>query len=792
MNFFSLRISWRILTRFKINTIINLSGLIAAFTAAILILVYIINETSFDKFHDHGDRIYRLNSIITMADGQELKAATTSGKLPAVLMRQLPEIEYISRYYNWGSHEVVANGNRYSSELIYWVDTSFLDIFSFKMKESEAKNCLKEPNSIVLTSSAARRLFGNMDPINKTLLIDGTGYQVTGLMEDVPSNSHMQFEMLASFETIETPGNGITDRNGLSFTFYLMLKPGTDYAAFYPKFQRVADQHTKERFENTGFSVKHSLQPLDRVHLYSNLIIDTAKSGDIRNIRIFSFMALFILLIASMNYINLMTAQSEVRMRETGLLKVLGADRIHLIRKFLIESLLICFSALILAYGIAELLLHSFSNIMDSDLSEASLFTGPIVPIMIGVALVTGIISGFYPAWIGSISNPATILKGSKGNKTISNLSKYLVAFQFCITVFLIIGVVLVQQQIFYMKNIDLGFKKTDLIVVNNVTDKIRNSYKSIRAEMLASPDIVDVTQGQTSPGLPMSVQNCYKVGDDPNTAFMINEARVNDHYLSTYGIKLISGRDFNQDMPTDSASFIINKSAARKLGLKDPVGTKINVWNTQGTIIGVVSDFHFTSMHRAVEPLVFTHHQDWFNLISVRLRPGTTVRAMKHIVKVLKEADPVYNIEYAFVDQTFKTMYLKEERFNDLITAGSILAIIISVMGLFALTTFTIRRRVKEVGIRKTMGASAKQIIFLLAGKVLWWILPGIVVAFPLIWYTMDVWLSNFAYHINLIDYWWVWISGALFSVLVGLLSVYFQAAKAARSNPVTSLQYE
>lgn len=787
----SLKISWRILTRYKVNTIINITGMIVAFAAAILIITFILHELRFDKFHEKGDRIYRLNSQVTMADGQEMKAVTTTGKLPPILEAEMPEIEHITRVYNWGNNELNIDGTLFNTEDLLWVDPSFFNIFSFDIIAGNRNSCLQDPYSLVLSESMSKKLFGEKNSINKGIIINEKPFIVKAIMKDVPTTSHLQFEILASFSSIETPEYSVTDRNGLSFPFYLLLKEGVNFNTFLPKYKKISNAVTEARFRGTGFKVVHDLQPMNKVHLYSDHHFDTAKVTDIKNIWIFSILVVFILLIASVNYVNLMTAQSEIRMRESGLRKVLGANRSHLIRQFLLESMLICMTALIIAFGIAEIFIKPFGNLVNADLDFSSVTNYMVILIMFLLTIVTSILAGFYPAWIVSVSQPVLILKGSKGNKSVGTFGKFLVSFQFGVTVFLIISVLLINLQIKYMKTKDLGFDKTNRIVAENLTDDIRSSYASLRAKLLTNPKIVNVTCSQAVPGSNMNIQNCHKKGDDPNTAFMINEARVGDYFIETFGMKILKGRSFDPELSTDSDKYIINEAAAKKLGLKDPIGHKILVWRIEGTVIGVVSDFHFTSMHQQVEPLVLSHYEPYFERIAIEYE-GDTKQALNYIEKVFKDTDTKYNFDYSFTDQTFAKMYDREEKFNDLIISGSVIAIIISVMGLFALTSFSIRRRVKEIGIRKTLGATVNQILYLLSSKILYWIIPGVIIAFPLAWWAIDKWLQNFAYHISLVYFWWVWIAGSMIALIVGLLAVYFQAVKAANANPVESLKYE
>lgn len=790
MNYNSLKITWRMLTKYKVNNIINLSGLVVAFTVALLILVFIVHELSFDNFQTKIDRVYRLNSTIS-GDGEEMEAIGTSGKLPAILKERLPEIEHITRYYNEGQ-EVNINNQRYITTSFFWVDSSFFEIFDFEIINGNKSTCLKDPNSVVLTESIAKKMFGKVDPMNKVIICNGINYQVTALMKDPPLNSHMQFEMLGSFATVETPEYDVTLMNGVPFTFYVLLNKGVDYPAFFAKFKSVSDQHTKERFEGWGMKVVHTLQPMSRIHLHSKLSFENAKVSDIKNLYIFGFLALFILLIASVNYVNLMTAQAELRMKETGLRKVLGADRTHLIKQFLFESLIICLLALVISFSIADALLDPFGLLVDSKFNSSSLFNLPVVIIILFVAGLTSIVSGFYPAWIASIKNPASIMKGSKGNKASGSFSKYLVAFQFAITVFLIITVILIKLQVNYMKNKDLGFAKDNLVYIYNLTAPIRSSFDAIRSELLQNPIIENVTASQAVPGTGGSGQTCRLATADPNSGFHINENRIQDHYIETFKIKIVQGRDFDPQLQTDSAAFIINEVTVKKLGLLNPVGQKIVVGPTTGTVIGVMSDFNYASMRNVIDPLALSHYSKRIGMITARIRKGTTTEALMYIEKVIKSRDPNYNFEYQFIDQKFASMYAKEERFNNLISAGAIIAIVISVMGLFALTAFSVKRRVKEIGIRKTLGATVNQIHTLLAGKILVWIIPGLLVAFPFAWLAMEKWMSNFAYHITLINYWWVWMVGAAIALLVGFLTIYFQAIKAARENPIDCIRYE
>lgn len=788
----ALKISWRVLLKYKVNTTINMVGLIASFTATILILAFITHELSFDNFHEDGDRIFRVNSIMRMADGQEITAPFTNGKIPKKLLDETVEVQNITRFFSWEDNQFTVNNTNFNTKKHFWVDSSFFKIFSFQLISGDKNTCLTKPNTIVLTETLAKKMFGSKDPLLKSILVDGNSFIVTGVMKDVPLNSHIQFESIGSFTSVESPQHDITMSNGIGFTFYLKLREGVKVEAYLQKFKPICDRFITEKFGDKGLSISHSLQPLNKIHLYSKFNHEYAKVGDINSLYVFGFLAILIIFIASINYINLMTVQSEIRMRESGLRKVMGADRNHMISQFLVESLIICIISFVFALALADLLITPFNTLMDVNLQSSSINNRFIVGSMIVIAIVTSIISGLYPAYVTSSSSPASILRGDKAFKATGLTGRFLVSFQFAITVFLIISVILINLQLNYVKHKELGFKKENLIAITDISQEIRSSYKSLRNDLLSNPLITNVTAGQSIPGLSMNIQNCYEQGKDSKTGFIINENRIKDYYLETLGMKIVAGRDFDPEIKSDSASYIINETAAKKLGFKNPIGKKIYIWDHLGTIIGMVSDFHFSSMHKPVEPIVITKYMKWFNMVIIRHKPGETKAVINFLEKTFKEIDPNYTFTTVFPDQNFAMMYQKEEKLNDLITAGSILAIIISVMGLFALSAFTVRRRIKELGIRKTMGATVNQLLLLLSKKILVWLIPGILIAFPLSWMVIESWLGEFAYRISLVNYWWVWIISAVIAIIVGFLAVFYQSWKAARINPIECLKYE
>lgn len=787
------KIAWRIIQKNLGHTIVNIVGLGLGFSAAILMLIYVHHQLSFDRFHENADRIYRLTIEGSMADGKTISGAFTHGSTAVVLTDEVPELEYVTRFYDLGSNEVLIDDQRFTDDRIAWVDSVFLKIFSFGLISGNPETALQEPNSVVLTRSTAIKYFGDSNPIDKLIRIDNIDYRVTALMHDVPSNSHLVFDALASFHTLERPGFNIIERQGISFPTYLLMQKDADYDAFAEKSISSADDHTNEIFNALGVYIAHYLQPLSRAYLYSNFSFDTGRRGDIRNVYVFSFLAFVVILVAVFNFINLVTAQSEKRAREIGMRKVMGAVRKDLIGQFIGESLIITFFAFLFALVLNELFIGPFSNLLEENLS-LGYYQNPLMALAImGFVVLVGIIAGFYPAFYLSHHEPVLVLKGgalkTAGN---TNLRKVLVVLQFAVSVFLVISVLLLNRQVQYMKHKDLGFDREHVISIHNLSPAIRSTYTSLKAELLQHPNILNVTASQSVPGETQSLQNSYRQGDDPSSAVIMYENRIQHGYLETFGMRIVEGRDFDPEMRTDTASFILNQAAVRKLGLENPIGARIYVWRQPGTVIGVVSDFNFASLREEIDPLAMTMYADWFHRISIRVQPGSTNEVLQYARSLFEAADPNYVFEYFFVDDRFAQMYRREERANALIKYASILAIIISFMGLYALTSFTVMKRVKEIAIRKTLGATVPKIMGLLFSDLLRWLLIGNIIAWPLAFYTVMRWQENFAFRINIIDHWYYFVLAGLLAALVGVFASIIQMMSAARTNPAVCLKAE
>lgn len=790
-----LKIALRFFRKNKVNTLINLLGLALALSVSMLISNYVYQQFQFDKFHVNRDRMYRLLIKGSMADGKELDAAVTSGNISETILNKVPEIDISCRVYQWGSSDVIACEKRYTTDVVLYADSGFFRMFSFPLVQANPDNMLNEQFQVVLSRETAMKYFGSEDVVGKTIEIDQSDYKIIAIMDDVPENSHMQFDMVASFITLIRPDYDVVKNNGISFPTYFMAKENSVPEVFIPKVIAAADERAAERFGPYGIKIKHSAQDFNDIYLHSEgLDFRNNRYGDLRNIYVFSFLAFFIIFIAVINYVNLMTAQSEKRLREIGLRKVVGAARWNLITQFVGESIMITLVAFILALTLNELLLPPFSELMGQKLA-LFYWSNPLILLLILLfVLILGVISGIYPALVLSSFRPALILKGTQFSSRNPNiLRKILVSLQFSISIFLIITLMLMHKQIVFAKDKDLGFEKENLLVLNGLTPKLRREAKTIKGELLQYSKIESVAATQSAPGGNNSLQNCYLDGADPKTGVMMYECRVQDDFVETMGMQIIEGRDFISDMKSDSAAVILNETAVRKMGFTgNPIGQKIVVWQNPVTVIGVVSDYNYASIHSEIDPIALTHYARWFRIIVVRIQPGEIKTTLAFIEKTLTDIDPSYSFDYEFIDQRFAEMYRQEERVSDMITAAALLAIIISMLGVFALTAFTVRQKIKEIGIRKAIGASTFSVVHMLMRDLSRWIIAGNLLAWPLAFYTISKWLDNFAFHISIVDNWWIFVMGAFVAMVVGSVAMLYQALRAANANPIDALRYE
>ena len=792
MNWNYLKIAWRIILKNKVNTIINVVGLGLGFSVSILLLIYVHHQLSFDRFHEHADRLARLTVEGSMADGKVLTGAITSGEVADLLTDNVAGLDGVSRLYYW-SRDVYIDEQRFTGDRILWADTSFFSMFNFDLLYGNPREAIRDPHCVVLTATTANKYFGSEDALNQTIRIAGQDYRVTGILKDIPAESSIRFDIVGSFSSLTGPDWNILQNEGLSFPTFVMFNKAADRQQTQEQILQLADQHLEERFGPHGIHFFHHIQPFKRMHLFSRFSFDDSHTGDIRHVYIFSFLAFFVIMIAIFNFVNLITAQSEKRAREIGMRKVMGAHKTDLIWQYVGESVLIAIFAMLLAFFLNEILIGPFSHLLDEPFRLTYWNQPWMLAVIFAFVLLVGVLSGVYPAFYLSRFRPAVVLKGGQhGNGRTHILRKILVGVQFTISIFLVSTLFLGHTQIRFMKHKDLGFDREHVVTIRQLSTSIMNAYESLKAELLQNPDILHVTASQSTPGENRSVQNSRRRGDDPSSAIMIFENRIQHGYLETFGIRLLEGRDFDPEMGTDTSAIILNQAAVRKLGLDNPIGQDIFVWNHEGRVIGVVEDYSFQSLHNEIDPLALTMYSNWFSRISIRMQPGRVRETMDFIRHTFESADPNYVFDYQFVDERFQRMYQKEEQISNLITAAALLAIIISFLGLYALTSFAIRQKVKEIGIRKVMGASTWQIIKRLLGELSLWIIIGNAVAWPLSWLVFTNWQQNFAFQINALAHWHLFVLAGLLTALTGSLAMLYQALSAAKANPVESLRTE
>ena len=786
-----LKIAFRNLMRHKLHSIINIFGLAIGLAATILIASYVYFELSYDRYNTKYDQIYRLYTYISLPNGSSVEGPVTLGTLAPLIKDRIPEIDFASRMRGYNEPEVEYNDNLYSNNKLLWVDSTFFDIFSFNFIAGNPNIALTQPNSIVITRTFAERLFGEKDAFSRSIRFQDENFKITGIIEDSPLNSHFHFDMLGSFITISNDKKDVTRTSGFNFYTYVIFNDNVNKQQLESKLNELLVEASNERFAALGLTLKTRLQPLKDVHLKSKSTMEFEDGGDINNVYIFSVLCLFIILIAIVNFVNLVTANSEIRAKEIGLRKVMGAYKSYLFRQFIGESIVVSFLSFILALGIAELMIDLFRQLMGSPIIIPYWDNISILLIMIGGVFVLGILSGAYPAFYLSGFLPVKALKGSKSSSAKNSiLRKVLVVFQFAIAIFLMVNLALLYTQVHYLKNKDLGFDKEQVMVVSKLTNSLLKSYKSIKAELLANPNVVSVTASQSIPGQLASVEALFKLGDDAANSIVFNVGGIRHDFLKTYGIEIVEGRDFMEEMGTDKNGVLMNEITVKELGLENPIGKKVVVTFDTMSVIGVFRDFNYRSLHHAIEPMGYTIYSTYFEYISIKLQTQDMPATITAIEKTFHKLDPNYTFNYDFIDQTFSQMYEKEEKINQLITFAAILSIIISMLGLFALTSFTIQQKTQEIGIRKVMGASETKIVKMFIYDLSKWVLFATIFAVPFSYYAMNKWLGKFVYHTNIAV--WMFVAGTFLALLIAIATVGIITMKAARSNPAESLKYE
>lgn len=788
-----LRIALRNLWKHRVYSFLNILGLTIGMSACFLIFLYVRFELSYDDWHAKKDRIYRMNcDIKTPTDTMRLGVCSNPMVINA--KDEFPEIEKAVRF-GPGSFLVRKGEIKFQESKAAMADSGFFEVFDFPLLRGDRHTALRDPYTVVLSQSTAKKYFSNTDPMGQTLLLTDGGWpvKVTGIMKDMPENTELKADLIISKATSHARDSA-EDKEWGSFGIfsYVLLNPNTNAQLLEKKFPAFLEKRDGQEMKKEQMFFTLTLQPLRDIYLKSDKR-GAMETGSMSNVIIFSIVGAFILLIACINFVNLTTARSTERAKEVGIRKVVGAERGQLTSQFLGESMVQSFFAFILSIGVCALIIPLFNFLAGKTVSTGIWHHPEYLLWLLGIAVVIGLLAGIYPALVLSSFQPITVLKGrfATGNKGML-LRRGLVVFQFTISIAFIASTMIVYSQLMYMRNQDLGFNNKQMLVLDTHGD---DHKKALRDEIARIPGVISTAMSGSVPG-----------GGNPGAYSMIQNKKgdmqianldlyfVDFDYLKQYQMKVIAGRAFSRDYGTDTTkAMILNESAVRLFGYSSPqeaLGRKFSQWGREGQIIGVVKDFHFRSLKTAIKPLSIRIEPDGCDLISANVRMSDLKSTIAQVEAKWKSVIPYRPFSYYFADEFFDRQYRGEERFGKLFFNFAVLAIFISCLGLLGLASYSTLQRTKEIGIRKVLGASVTGIVNLLSKEFLQLVVIAFLIATPVSWYFMAKWLKDFDYRIDV--QWWIFVLAGLMSFLIALLTISFQAIKAALTNPVKSLRSE
>jgi putative ABC transport system permease protein len=801
------KIGWRSLSKQRMYSSIKIGGFALGIAACLLITLFIKDELSYDLHYPDGDRIYRV-VVAYNFKGEAGKDVWFQAPFANALREDYPEIEKAGRYnsselFGAGSKEIRRADrieNTYEEGFVYF-DQELFDIFKLPMVYGNPAHALDEPNTIVITKRKSEKYFPHEDPVGKTLILNDdekNPFKIGGVIEDFPATSHFQFDFIMTMKGVEFWKGEQSTWNATNYPTYVLLRKGADANQLQKKLTGIIDKYLLPVWLKDGVpdakvmakSAWFELQPVKDIYLRSEGIQDPVSHGDIRFVWLFGAIALFILILAMINFINLSTAKSANRAKEVGLRKTVGSLRINIINQFLTESLIYSFFSFAVGLVLASLLLPYFNMLAAKSIvfpwNEWQLF-----PILIVAALVVGILAGLYPAFYLSSFNPASVLKGnvSRGSKS-ATLRSWLVVFQFTTSVVLIIATFVIYRQVEYILNKKVGFDKEQVMLIQG-TNTLGKKIKTFKGELLQLSQVKSATVSDFLPirGTKRNGNGFTNEGRDKiDRSVGVQVWGVDYDYVKTLGMKIVDGRNFDEKMASDSTGIIINQTMARKLGLKNPIGKRIQNWQVY-TVIGVVEDFHFESLRNKIEPLCFILGNN-SNIVSVKVNTSSMRSVTHSIEEIWKKFSPNQPIRYTFLNESFARMYDDVQRMGRIFITAAGLAIVVACLGLFALSAFMVEQRSKEISIRLVLGASLKTIFNLLTLNFLKLVLASVIIAVPIGWYIMNDWLQNFTYRTDVT--WDVFVIAGLVAVLIALLTISYQSVRAAFVNPVDSLKSE
>jgi putative ABC transport system permease protein len=787
---------------------LNIGGLAVGMTSFLFITLYVVNEISYDRFHKNYENIYRVKVIGRMAGG-EINQAITAAPMAQSMLRDYPEILQVARVRGMGDWLIRFGDKKFNEEGVLLADSTFFNVFGFKLMKGDPSTALARPRSMILTEEYAKKYFGNIDPIGQRMNVesDTVLYTVTGVIQNVPDNSHIKFDMLASMSTYPGQANSQVWINHNFYT-YIIARDGTDKNILQEKLQEMVIKYvgpqlkeiigqTVEDFRKAGNDFSYVLEPLKDIHLKGATQFNLESPGSLTTVYIFAVIAILILLVAIINYINLATAKSAARAKEVGIRKVSGANKSGLIFQFLGESLIIVAIATLIALSLVYILTSAFNHLVGKDLSYRLIGNIPGIISLIALVIIIGISSGIYPAFVLASFNPAEVLKGTMSPGSMSKRFRgILVVIQYSVSIVIIIGSIVVYNQLNFMTKRDIGFSKDNLIVIRRV-DAFWQQMESFRTQLLEIPGVEKAGFSSSVPGTNFNNNAFFNDGDPEKNTYLINQTNVSFDFPEALGVQLTEGRFFSREYGTDSTAVLINEAAVKSLGLQDPVGKFIlqpdgpQQWQKL-KIIGVMKDFNIESMHKAITPVCFTVSRggggDQFAAVRISGKdiPGT-LSAIEDRWQKFTSNMP---FQYDFFTDSWNNLYSSEMKTGKIFLIFSFLAIFIACMGLIGLIAYITNKRTKEIGIRKSYGASNQIVLGLLSKEVIYLIALSSVVAYPVAYFGSKYWLEGFASRISVSPL--IFIIATLITLLIGWISISYQTIKAANYNPAIALRIE
>ncbi len=782
-----LKTASRNLLRNPLYTLINIFGLTIGITCSLVILIFIKHEFSFDRFHDKKDNLHRVVFEFVDPEGSTMSPQMTAPVGPA-MVEAFPEVVRSTRFSNREDGYFSYQEKAFREEGLFYADSSLFQMFSFELIAGDPNTALADPFSVVLSQETALRIFGDKDPLGEMIRWNNRDDMIiTGVVKAPPANSHLQFSSLISFSSRFQDRRYYMDWNGgMQYYHYLELVPGADIDALAAKFPDFMYEHINRKYESYGAAINASLQPIEKIHLRSGYVGEIGPTGSMANIYIYAAIAIFILFIACINFMNLTTAMATKRAKEVGLRKVFGAARTNLIRQFLGESIVMSMIGLVIALILIEILLPAFGNMVSRQLelyqwSNLDLILG--IPILV---LLVGILAGSYPAFYLSAFKPISVLKGLfKRQKGYSGVRNSLVLIQFAISIVLIICTLVIYAQLGFIRSKDLGFNKDNIMILGFTSESYKQQYERLKDALSGIPDVISSSATSQVPGEGFT-SNGYRPEDSENVV-MFNKVAVDFDYIRTVGLQVTSGRDFSKDFSTDREAYLINESLARQLDWTEPVGKTIHR-SGDHTVIGVVKDFHFAPVHQEIGSLIFDMNPYLgYSYLLVRFRTSNLPGLISDIRKAWEEIDPNEPFEYRFMDDVFGEVYKSEQRMSSILLYFAILAILIACMGLFGLALFNTEQRTREIGVRKVFGSSVSGVMILLSGR---WVLLANILAWPVAYLIVRQYMQMYAYKINLPV--WVFFLAAAGVYLIAIITISLQSYRAGITNPGDALRYE